>query len=138
MMLDKIEPKEGKVFTDTNLRTEWECACAACGLGTREKRKAPSGFTWHKYSGLIVHDLRRSAVRNLVNCGVPENVVMKITGHKTRAVFLRYAIASTDDVANAMRRLETASLADSAKLVQKRKKPSRQSAQLIKSKSVGA
>jgi hypothetical protein len=31
---------------------------------------------------------------------------VKISGHKTRAVFDRYHIASTDDVADAMRQVE--------------------------------
>ena len=35
MTLAEIKPKVGRVFSDTNLRTEWQKACAACGLGTR-------------------------------------------------------------------------------------------------------
>src|SRR5271154_6290077 len=35
MMLRAIEPKTGKVFDDTNLRVEWQKACAGCGQGTR-------------------------------------------------------------------------------------------------------
>jgi integrase len=35
MMLRDVEPKRGPVFDTTNLRVEWEKACAACGLGTR-------------------------------------------------------------------------------------------------------
>jgi len=108
MMLAEIEPKTGKVFSDTNLRTEWQKACAACGLGTRTlvEPEDEDRYPWYKYEGLLIHDLRRSAVRNLVNAGVPERVAMKISGHKTRAVFDRYHIVSTDDVTNAMRRLE--------------------------------
>jgi integrase len=101
-------PKTGRVFDGTNLRKEWVKACAAVGLGTlTEVEGKPYDPV---YSGLTLHDLRRSAVRNLVRAGVPETVAMKISGHKTRSVFDRYNITSEDDIAEAMRKLETAGL----------------------------
>ena len=105
-MLQELEPKAGKVFDGSNLRAEWEMACAAVGLGTRVELKSKAGYTWHKYTGLRLHDMRRSAVRNLVRAGVSQKVAMDISGHKTVDVFMRYNITSTHDVLDAMRQVE--------------------------------
>ena len=69
-------------------RKAWESACKAAGL-----------------PGLLIHDLRRSAVRNMEQAGVPRSVAMKLTGHKTESVYRRYAIVSDADLADAARRL---------------------------------
>lgn len=48
--------------------------------------------------GRIMHDFRRTAVRNLERAGVSRSVAMKMTGHKTEAVYRRYAIVGESDL----------------------------------------
>src|SRR5207253_1757489 len=55
---------------------------------------------------LEFHDLRRSGVRNLSRSGVPEAVIMAITGHRTRAMFDRYNVVSEEDLGDAAKRVK--------------------------------
>jgi integrase len=84
-----------------DFRKAWRNACVAAGLGRFEKTDNGKAY----YLGLIVHDLRRSAVRNMIKAGIPEKVAMGLSGHKTRSVFDRYHIVSEDDLARASERL---------------------------------
>ena len=77
------------VFSGINLRKEWEKATLLA--------KCPH---------LLIHDLRRSGVRNLVQAGVQEKVAMSISGHKTRSIFDRYNIISAKQVLDAMKQVE--------------------------------
>jgi hypothetical protein len=80
----------------------WRTACRKAGVPDR-----------------LFHDLRRSAVRNLIRAGVSENVSMSISGHRTRSVFDRYHIISSQDQTEAVRKfaaLQAATVAESRKV----------------------
>jgi integrase len=103
LLKKQFRQDDAPVFDTTNFRKEFQQACVAAGLGKITKMVSPKGYKWEKYEGVIPHDFRRSGIRNLVRAGVPEKVAMSISGHKTRAVFDRYNITSTDDVKDAIK-----------------------------------
>ena len=96
-------PREGAVF-DATEPPQGVAQGLCCGW-TRTSTKV-EGKQDPRYNGLIIHDLRRSAIKNLMKAGVSEKVAMSISGHKTRDVFDRYHIVDTEDVVEAMRRVQ--------------------------------
>jgi integrase len=66
------------------LRRSWKTACKAAGMPDR-----------------LVHDFRRTAVRNLIRANVQQAIAMKITGHKTSSIFRRYLIVDEELLAQA-------------------------------------
>ena len=68
--------------------TGWRAACVRAGC-----------------PGMRPHDFRRTAARAYTRAGIGEQIVMKITGHKTRAIFDRYNITAESDLADAARRV---------------------------------
>jgi integrase len=83
-----------------DFRKAWASACIAAGLYHVERDADGSERKVHER---LFHDLRRTAVRNMVRAGVDPAVAMKISGHRTRAVFDRYNIIDERDISAAMR-----------------------------------
>src|SRR3989475_7221085 len=90
---DRVFHREGEPVRD--FRSAWRKAVEAIGQ-----------------PGLLFHDLRRSAVTNMIRAGVPEQTAMRISGHRTSAVFRRYRIVETKDLLSALTQTESALKAD--------------------------
>lgn len=79
--------EDGKRVKD--FRGAWVKACTAAGV-----------------PNLMLHDLRRTAARNLRKLKMDESTIMKIGGWRTPSVFRRYNIVSEDDLVEASRLLD--------------------------------
>lgn len=74
-----------------NFRRAWLSACAAAGV-----------------PGRILHDFRRTAVRNLERAGVPRSAAMAMVGHKTESIYRRYAIVDAGALRDAANKIDSA------------------------------
>lgn len=68
-----------------DFREAWRQACERAGV-----------------PGRVPHDLRRSRARALTRAHVPQSVAMRLLGHQTASMFLRYDVAATEDLADAV------------------------------------
>ncbi len=66
----------------------WRSACKRAGL-----------------EGKMVHDFRRTAIRNMVRAGIPKHTAMQLSGHRTASLFDRYDIHDLQDLEEATAQL---------------------------------
>ena len=74
-----------------HVRKAWESACTKAG-----------------YPGRLLHDMRRSAVRNLERDGVSRSAAMAMVGHRTEAIYRRYAIVDAGALRDAAAKIDRA------------------------------
>jgi integrase len=74
--------RDGQAIGD--FRKLWQRACIAIGL-----------------TGRLVHDLRHSGVKHLIDSGIDPHTVMAFSGHRTPSMLRRYHIIDLDDLRRA-------------------------------------
>ena len=80
-------PRTGRPYSE--VKTALKRACDKVGL-----------------VGFWFHDLRRCFITNARKRGIPESVIMRISGHKSRNVFERYNVIDEADLWEAVRKIE--------------------------------
>jgi integrase len=85
---------KGKPIRD--IRTALRKACKKAGIPYGRGTKG----------GFVYHDTRHCFNTNMRKSGVPESVIMKITGHSTREMFLRYDTVDAADTRKAVDQME--------------------------------
>jgi integrase len=85
-----------------SFRRAWLTACLKAGFAqiVSEKPRVIKALR-------IPHDFRRSAVRNLERAGVPRSDAMSMVGHRTEAIYRRYAISDEKTLREGATKLQT-------------------------------
>ena len=86
-----------------SFRRAFKAACVEVGLGRMVKDEKTGR---KKYDGITPHDMRRSAIRNFRKAGISESDGMKISGHRTNAVYKRYDIIDEEDQRRTIERVQ--------------------------------
>jgi integrase len=89
-------PMRASLFRNPMTKTRW----------VDMKKRFQRAVKAAEFHGLWFHGLRRSFITRARRVGVPESVVMRMSGHRTRAVFERYNVVDTQDLRAAVRALE--------------------------------
>ncbi len=84
-----------------NFKKAWATACHNAGMCTDDSKGKCLGKT------RIFHDLRRSAVRRMVQGGMSQQEIMSLCGWETSSMFSRYTILTTADLRSALDRMES-------------------------------
>jgi integrase len=85
----------------------WRKACVAAAIPTKlNGRVEVSHFEKDgTYVGFLFHDLRRTAVSNMIDAGIDPLYAKAISGHKTDSVFTRYNIIRDEPLQEAGKKL---------------------------------
>jgi integrase len=81
---------DGQQVTKSGWKKNWRTACKTAGISTA-----------------LFHDLRRTALTNMIEAGFSEKEAMEISGHRTRYVFDRYHIVSDRRLKEMASKLDT-------------------------------
>jgi integrase len=99
LLTDQVEKKKKMIipwvfhrngYPIRDFRKAWEIAT--------EKAKLPN---------VLIHDLRRSAIKVWTERGISEQHGMELAGHRTPSIYRRYNIVTSDDLKRAVSKLES-------------------------------
>jgi integrase len=94
-----------------NFRKVWSRVCVKLGLAKKEPVVDAAGNPVFeprryehskprrkmRYSGLLLHDLRRTFISDAEHSGAPRHEAMQLSGHRTESVYRRYAISDREN-----------------------------------------